>query len=483
MEFDNIAVQTALDLRQWHAGGTRRVGAVRWRARGAEVERDRMTGARQIKLGAFLWPTGHHIAAWRHPGAPADAGVNFAHFVEVARTAERGLFDMLFFADQNAIFYDTRENLSRTAYLVRIEPFTLLSALATATRHIGLVCTATTTYDEPYHIARRFASLDLVSGGRSGWNVVTSANPAEARNFNREAHVEHDERYRRAWEFVDVVKGLWDSWDDDAFVRDKETGQYLDPDKMHELNHDGQYFRVRGPLNVARSPQGQPVIVQAGSSDAGRGLAAGVAEVVFTAHQSLADAQAFYDDIKARAARSGRNPDHVKVMPGIFVTVGRTEQEAREKYDVLQSLIDPRIALTHLSTFIKYDLSGHPFDGPVPDLPASVTVSSRPAMLLKFARQENLTIRQLAMHIAGSRGHWNLIGSPQQIADRLEEWFRKGGADGFNYMPPLLPGSLDDFVALVVPELQRRGLFRQSYEGCTLRDSLGIPYPQLRRRT
>lgn len=439
--------------------------------------------SRELKLGAFLWPTGHHIAAWRHPDVPADSGTNFSHFVDVARTAERGLFDMLFFADQLAIFNDTPDKLSRNSYMVRIEPFTLLAGLATATKHIGLVCTATTTYDEPYHIARRFASLDLVSGGRSGWNVVTSANPAEAANFNRDEHVEHDERYRRAWEFVDVVQALWDSWEDDAFIRDKKTGMYLDPDKMHTINHRGQYFRVRGPLNVSRSPQGRPVIVQAGSSEAGRGLASGVAEVVFTAHQNLRDAQLFYDDIKSRAADFGRNPDHVKVMPGVFVTVGSSEQEAKDKYDELQQLIDPKIALAQLSTFIKFDLSSYPFDGPLPDLPEAVTVSSRPAMLLKLARQENLTIRQLALHIAGSRGHWTLIGTAQQIADQLEEWFRKGGADGFNYMPPAIPGSLADFVDLVVPELQRRGIYRSQYQGTTFRDNLGLPHPESRFRS
>jgi FMN-dependent oxidoreductase (nitrilotriacetate monooxygenase family) len=359
--------------------------------------------------------------------------------------------------------------------MVRIEPFTLLSALATQTSHIGLVCTATTTYDEPYHIARRFASLDLVSGGRSGWNVVTSANPAEANNFNREAHVEHDERYRRAWEFVGVVQGLWDSWDDDAFLRDKQTGRYLDPAKMHVLDHKGTYFKVRGPLNVARSPQGQPVIVQAGSSDVGRDLAAGLAEVVFTAHQTLAAAQDFYDDIKQRAQKHQRNPDHVKVMPGVFPFVGRTEAEARDKYEMLQALIDPHVALAQLSTFIKYDLSSYPPDGPVPDLPASVMVSSRPAMLIKLAREQQLSIRQLALRIAGSRGHWQIVGSPAQIADQLEAWFLGRGADGFNVMPPMLPSSLDDFVTLVVPELQRRGIYRRQYEGQTLRDNLGLP--------
>jgi alkanesulfonate monooxygenase len=307
--------------------------------------------------------------------------------------------------------------------------------------------------------------------------VVTSANPAEAFNFNREAHVEHDERYRRAWEFVRVVQGLWDSWDDDAFPRDKQSGVYLDPDRMHVLDHKGKYFSVRGPLNVARSPQGQSVIVQAGSSDVGRDLAAGLAEVVFTAHQTLADAQAFYKDIKDRAVRHKRNPDHVKVMPGVFAIVGRTEAEAREKYEELQSLIDPKIALTQLSTFIKFDLSPYPPDGPLPDLPESVLVSSRPALLINLAQHENLTIRQLALRIAGSRGHWHLVGSPQQISDELEEWFTKEGADGFNVMPPTLPGSLDDFVTLVVPELQKRGLFRRAYKGNTLRANLGLPRP------
>jgi alkanesulfonate monooxygenase len=435
---------------------------------------------KHLKLGAFLWPTGHHIAAWRHPQAPADAGINLAHWTELARTAERGLFDMLFFADQNAIFRDVPERLARNAYLVRIEPYGLLTALSLATKNIGLVCTATTTYDEPYHVARRFASLDLISGGRSGWNIVTSANPAEAQNFNREAHVEHAERYRRAWEFVDVVKGLWDSWEDDAFPRDKQRGQYLDTSKMHEIAHAGTYFKVRGPLNVSRSPQGQPVLVQAGSSNDGRELASGLAEAIFTAHQTLADAQAFYDDIKSRAVRHGRNPDHVKVMPGLTATVAPTESEAKEKYALLQSLIDPGIALHNLSTFMKFDLSGYDFDGPMPEIPATVLVSSRPKMLLDFARKESMTIRQLAIHIAGSRGHLNLIGTPGMIADHMEEWFKKGGADGFNFMPPLLPGSLDDMVDLVVPELQRRGIYRTRYEGTTLRDNLGLPVPRNR---
>ena len=432
---------------------------------------------RQIKLGAFLWPTGHHVAAWRHPDAPADAGVNFPHFVALAKKAEQGLFDLIFMADQAAVFFDTPDKLSYNSYIVRFEPFSLLSALAPLTKHIGLVSTATTTYDEPYHVARRFASLDQISGGRSGWNLVTSYNPAEANNFGRDSHVPHDERYRRGREFAEVVKGLWDSWDDDAFIRDKDSGRFLDPEKMHVLNHKGEHFKVRGPLNVARSPQGQPVIVQAGASDVGRDLASEVAEIVFTAHQKLDDAKAFYCDIKTRAQKFGRNPDHVKIMPGVSLIVATTEREAHAKSEHLQSLIHPKVGLMQLSQFIGFDLTSYPVDGPLPDLPPEVMVSSRPALLTKLAREENLTIRQLYTRIAGSRGHWQIVGSVKQVADKLEEWFVEEGADGFNYMPPMLPDSLDDVVDLVVPELQRRGLFRTKYEGTTLRENLGLPRP------
>jgi len=365
----------------------------------------------------------------------------------------------------------------QSSFVTRFEPITLFSALATMTTHIGLVCTSTTTYDEPYHIARRFACLDVISGGRSGWNLVTSQNPFEAQNFGRDSHLALGDRYKRAEEFADIVRGLWDSWDDDAFIRDKESGRFFDPDKLHVLDHKGEFFRVRGPLNVARSPQGHPVMVQAGSSNDGKELAARTAEVIFTAHQTIEDALAFYSDVKGRLARYGRKPEHVLIMPGIYAMVGRTEDEAREKYDKLQSLIHPRVGVKFLSRFLNYDVTQYPVDEPLPAHLEQQIVGSRPALLVKMARRDNLTIRQLYMRMAGARGHRQIFGTPEQIADELELWFTGGAADGFNVMPPVLPGSLKDFVDLVIPELQRRGLFRTRYEGRTLRENLGLPYP------
>jgi alkanesulfonate monooxygenase len=439
-------------------------------------------GKRQMKLGAFIRSTGHHVASWRHPQAAADSDVSFPFYLEVARLAERGLFDMLFFADVLTLPNHELDVLSRTAYIMRPCPFTVLSALASVTEQIGLVCTATTTYDEPYHIARRFATLDLISGGRSGWNLVTSATPAEAMNFSREAHAAPSDRYRRAREFADVVRGLWDSWDEDAFLRDKESGIFFDAAKAHALSHSGEHFRIRGPLNVARSPQGQPVMVQAGSSEDGKELAAEYAEVVFTAHQTLEAAQKFYADVKARMAKYGREPDEAKIMPGIFATVGRTEEEARAKYDQLQELIDPNVGLMLLTEFLGFDLSGYPVDGPLPELPEKLMSQSRPALLVDLARRNNLTIKQLYLSMAGGRGHLQILGTPSHIADILQEWFETGAADGFNIMPPLLPGGLQDFVELVIPELQRRGLFRMQYEGRTLREKLGLRRPVSRYR-
>ena len=428
-----------------------------------------------MKLGAFLRSYGHHVAAWRHPLASLD---RFEDYIRYAQTAERGLFDMIFFADNAAVFAEAPGILSRSSWTVRFEPFSLLSALAAVTTHIGLVGTATTTYDEPYHIARRFATLDLISGGRGGWNLVTSRHAGEAANFGRELHAEAPERYRRAREFADVVMGLWESWDDGAFVRDKTAGIFSDPDKLHVLNHAGEYFRVKGPLNVARSPQGRPVIVQAGSSDDGKNLSAQVADVVFTAHPTLAAAQTFYADVKARVASAGRDPDEVKIMPGVFVTLGATEREAREKFAELQSLVDPAVGVMQLSAFLGFDLAGYPLDGPLPDLPADVMAGSRPSLFHAMARRENMSIRDLYLQMAAGRGHRQVVGTPAQVADELETWFRAGAADGFNVMPPLLPRDLDDFVDTVVPELQRRGLFRTAYEGHTLRDRLGLPAPR-----
>lgn len=431
----------------------------------------------KLRLGAFLPDAGHHVAAWRHPEATADGGVRFDHYRRLAQTAERAKFDMVFLADQVAVWDRPIEVLSRGTRLA-FEPLTLLSALSVVTQHVGLVATASTTYNEPFHLARKFASLDHLSGGRAAWNLVTSTTEAEAANFGQPRHPEHALRYERAREFVDVVTGLWDSFDDDAMLYDKESGIFFDPGKLAVPNHNGKHFSVRGPLNVPRPPQGHPVIVQAGSSEAGQELAAETAEVIFTAQQTLAEAQAFYAGVKGRLAKYGRSPDHLKIMPGIFPVVGRTPAEARDKYDELQALIDPAVGLHLLGQMIGgIDLSGYPLDGPVPELPETNGGKSRQKLLLAKAAREGLTIRQLYLSIAGARGHWTLVGTATEIADELEAWFRGGGADGFNVMPPYLPGGLDDFAELVVPELQRRGLFRTDYEGRTLRENLGLPRP------
>ncbi len=438
-----------------------------------------MSAKKQLKLGAFLMSAGHHVAAWRHPDAPADGGLNFQHYRRLAETAERGKFDMIFFADGVAVRDRGKgtEAWSRSA-VVHFEPITLLSALSVVTERIGLAATVSTTYNEPFHLARKFASLDYLSGGRAGWNLVTSATEAEAKNFSREKHMEHTLRYERAKEFVDVVTALWDSWEDDAFLRDKESGIYFDPDKLHIPNHKGKHFSVRGPLNVARPPQGYPVIIQAGSSEDGQNLAAQTAEVVFTAQQTLAEAQAFYSGLKGRLAQYGRSPDHLKIMPGVFPVIGKTEQEAKDKYEQIQALIHPQVGLGLLSGLVGgVDLSGYPLDGPVPELPDTNLAKSRLKLLTDLAKRENLTIRKLYLAIAGARGHRTILGTPEQIADQLEDWFVNGGADGFNIMPPYLPGGLEEFVDLVIPELQRRGLFRTEYEGRTLRENLGLPRP------
>lgn len=433
---------------------------------------------KQIKLGAFLMQTGHHIAGWRHPDAQADAGVNFRHYAQLAQKAEAAKFDALFLADGVAVRSTNLEALARTARSDQFEPLTLLSALAAVTERIGLIATVSTSYHEPFNVARKFASLDQISGGRSGWNLVTSATTAEAQNFNRDAQFAHADRYRRASEFHDVVTGLWDSWEDDAFPRDKETGVYLDTDKLHAIEHRGTHFQVRGPLNVARSPQGRPVVVQAGASEDGRDLAARTAEVIFVAHQTFDEAKAFYGDIKRRVQQYGRHPDSVKVMPGIFPVVGRTQAEADEKFEQLQSLIDPVVGLSLLSGVSgELDLSAYPVDGPLPELPPTEGPQSRQRLLLDLARRDGLTIRQLYLRIAGARGHQQVVGTPKLIADQLQQWFEEGGADGFNIMSPWFPGGLDDFIEHVLPELRRRGLFRTEYEGRTLREHLGLARP------
>ncbi|ALU62761.1 nitrilotriacetate monooxygenase [Pseudomonas syringae pv. lapsa] len=438
------------------------------------------TTARQMKLGAFLMATGHHVAAWRHPEVPADAGLDFKHYRHVARVAEAAKFDALFVADSVAAA--TGDIASRMARSDHFEPLTLLSALSAVTEHIGLIATATTTYNEPYHVARKFASLDHLSGGRAGWNLVTSDAAAEAQNFGRAEHVGHAERYSRAREFHQVVTGLWDSWADDAFTRDKTSGEYYDPGRLHVLNHQGEHFSVKGPLNVARSPQGQPVVVQAGSSEVGRDLAAQTAEVVFTAQTSLASAQAFYADLKGRLSAYGRAVDSLKIMPGVFIVVAETEALAKAKFDSFQELVEPRVGVALLGRMLgNFDLSGYPLDGPLPELPLTDSGQrSRQKLLTELADQENLTLAQLGRRIAGGRGHYSLIGTPEQIADELQRWFEQGAADGFNVLVPHLPGGLEDVAQLLVPELQRRGLFRTEYEGTTLRENLGLQRPAYR---
>lgn len=434
----------------------------------------------KMKLGAFLPAPGHHVAAWRHHDAKANGGHDFDYYLDITKTAERGKFDMIFLSDGNGVrtHYKDADELSRQGRMVHFEPITLLSSLAVHTKNIGLTATASTTYNEPFHIARKFASLDHLSKGRAGWNVVTSVTDAEAQNFNLDKQPDHATRYKRAREFMQVTTGLWDSWEDDAFLYDKKSGRYFDPEKLHILNHKGEFFSVRGPLNIARSPQGHPVIVQAGSSKDGMDFAAQWAEVIFTAQQSLEKAQLFYKDIKEQVRKYGRNPDHVFVMPGVFPVVGNTRAEAEEKYNELQELVDPVIGLGLLTGLLgDIDISGYPLDGPLPELPKTEGSTSRQQLVYEKAKESGMTIRQLYLSVAGGRGHKMIIGSPKEVADELEEWFLHKGADGFNIMPPYLPGGLDDFVELVVPELQKRGLFRTDYEGSTLRSNLGLPRP------
>ena len=436
-----------------------------------------MTSTRQLRLGAFMRPVSIHTSAWRYPGAFPDANFNFAHLKRFARTLERGRFDAFFMADHLAVMNMPMEALMRSATVTSFDPLTLLPALAAVTEHIGLIATASTTYNEPYHVARKFASLDHISGGRAGWNLVTSANPQEAYNFGLDEHVEHGERYRRAREFFDVVTGLWDSWADDAFIRDVAGGIFFDPGKLHVLNHVGEHLKVRGPLNIARPIQGWPVIVQAGASEAGRQIAAETAEAVFSGVNNLADAQALYADIKGRMDRLGRRREHLLVLPGAFVVVGDTVAEARAKKRHLDSLVHPDSGIASLSVRLGHDVSGFDLDGPLPEIPESNASKSGREKLVDLARRENLTVRQLAQYVGGAFGSLEMIGTPATIADQMAEWLANDACDGFNVMFPYLPEGLDDFVDRVVPELQRRGLFRREYEGRTLRENLGLPRP------
>ena len=432
-----------------------------------------------MKLGAFFMIPGHHVAAWRHPKAEAQNVMNFDFIKGLAQTAERGKFDMIFLADGYSIKSKDQKALSQSVN-TSFEPFTLLSALSSVTTHIGLAGTVSTTFNEPFNVARRFASLDHLSGGRAAWNVVTSNTESEARNFNLEKHLLHSKRYERAEEFVDVVTKLWDSWEDDALIIDKESAQFADATKIHDIDHKGRWFSVEGPLNISRPVQGHPVVIQAGSSEAGKELAARTAEVIFTAWQTLEEAQAFYTDVKGRMAKYGRSPEELKIMPGIFPVIGKTEEEAEQNKRLLEEIISEEAGVQLLSAMISVDLSGYPVDGPLPNLPDLEQVNggkSRFKLLKDLAERESLSIRGLYQRIAGARGHREIKGTPEQIAHQMQEWFENGAADGFNIMPPYLPGGLDDFVDLVIPILQERGLFRTEYTGVTLRENLGLKRP------
>lgn len=435
-----------------------------------------MSEKRMLRLGAFMRPVSIHTAWWRYPGAFPDANFNFQHIKRFAQTLERGKFDAFFMADHLAVLNMPINALKRSATTTSFDPMSLLPALAAVTDRLGLIATGSTTFEEPYLVARRFASLDHISNGRAAWNIVTTSNPDAALNFGREEHMEHDERYGRAREFYDVVTGLWDSWADDAFIRDVENGVYFDPDRMHVLNHKGKYFSVRGPLNVARPVQGWPVIVQAGASDAGRQLAAETAEMIFAAGGPIREAQAYYDDVKARARAYGRNPEHIKIMPGALVVVGETMEEAQAKKNRLDDLVHPDSGIASLSIALGTDASKFDMDGPLPEIPETNQSQSGRQRVIDRARRDNLTVGQLAK-ILGAYGGLAIVGTPASIADTMEEWLFNNACDGFNVMFPTVPAGLDDFVNQVVPELQRRGLFRKEYEGTTLREHLGVPRP------
>jgi FMN-dependent oxidoreductase (nitrilotriacetate monooxygenase family) len=430
----------------------------------------------QLHLNAFLMSVGHHEASWRLPESDPYAGWSVRHYQNLARIAERGKLDSLFLADSPV----QQGNPGRRP-TGKLEPTILLTALAAVTDHIGLIATASTSYNEPYNLARRFASLDHVSNGRAGWNIVTTAGADAARNFGLDDVPLHRERYERAAEFVEVSTKLWDSWADDAVVADKHAGIHADPAKVRRIDHRGRFFRVDGPLNVPRSPQGYPLLVQAGSSEDGRQFAARYAEAVFTAQQTLAEAQAFYRDLKKRTAAEGRDPESIKILPGIVPVIGDTEAEARELDAELERLISPEYAKRQLAERFKLDPDALDLDEPLPaDLPGEDEIEgakSRYTLIVDLARRENLTVRQLIARLGGGRGHRTFTGTPVQVADAIEEWFDNGAADGFNIMPAVLPSGLEAFVDKVVPVLQERGRFRTSYEGATLRDRYGLSRP------
>ncbi|MEK8126731.1 LLM class flavin-dependent oxidoreductase [Paenibacillus filicis] len=434
-----------------------------------------MTNQRKLKFGLALTTGSNHREVWRHPRSPRHFALDLDYYKQAAAKAEAGKVDFIFVAD--GLYIDAKSNPD---LLRRFEPLTLLTAIAGATSRIGLVATASTTYSEPYNVARQFASLDHISGGRAGWNIVTTAEQGTAANFGRESHMEHDLRYRLAEEFLEVAKGLWDSWEDDAFALDKQSGRYFHPDKLHALNHQGEFFSVQGPLNISRSRQGRPVLVQAGSSEAGLAFAAKTADVIFTQHHSIRDAKEFYKHVKGLAVSYGRSPDDILILPGTTVIAGETEEAAEQAYREVSELIQIDEALKGLQRLFDHaDLSRYPLDEPFVAI-EELTVDgyrSTADKWRKVVREENLTLRQLAQRAATPRERM-FIGTPQRIADSMQEWFENEAADGFIIAPgPIVPDGIEQFVDLVLPILRQRGLVREEYEADTLHGHLGLPIP------
>lgn len=438
-----------------------------------------MTHPRKLHLNAFLMEAGHHEAAWRLPQSDPGADFDLGHWTRLARIAEDAKFDSLFLAD-GPVLQGTGE--FRTPG--QLEPLTLLTALAAATERIGLIATVSTTYNSPYNLARRLASVDHVSGGRAGWNIVTSATSEEAANFGLDERPLHADRYERADEFLDVVTKLWDSWGDDAYLGDKESGRWADPSRIRQVEHRGKHFKVAGGLNVPRPPQGYPLLVQAGASEAGRAFAARYAEAIFTASQTLEHAQEFYGDLKKRAAAAGRNAEEVIVLPGIVPIIGSTEAEARALAQELDDLRVPEYGLGGLSKVLEVEPHELPLDEPLPqhviDRPRREGFVSRSELIIDFALRDRLTVRQILSRLGGGRGHNVVVGTPEQITDTLLTWFHEGAADGFNVMGAALPSGLEAFIEHVLPGLRERGLFREEYETRTLREHYGLARPENR---
>jgi FMN-dependent oxidoreductase (nitrilotriacetate monooxygenase family) len=436
---------------------------------------------RQMHLFAMPMGSGAHIAGWRHPLAADSALHGIAHYRRIAEIAERGLFDALFLADAQGFRPVPSRDVFARLDMLRMDPVTILAALSMATRRLGLIATLSTSYNEPYSVARRLATLDHLSDGRAGWNVVTSTTEHEAHNFGRDAHFGHAERYARAEEFISVARGLWDGWDDDAATPDRATGRYSDPEGIHALKHEGACFRVEGPLTMGRPPQGHPVVVQAGSSGAGLDLAARGADVVFTSHPSIESALPFYRDLKARVAAAGRDPGALRILTAIQPIIADSKAAAETIAAELDALIDPALAIAMLEMqFAGFDLSSYDPDGPLPPIPANNASQGSQKRIVEQAAREHLSLIQIARKVAAGRTSRTVDGTAQQVADMLTDWFAAGAADGFVIAAPILPDMLARFVDGVVPILQARGLFRTAYDGATLRDHLGLPRPASR---